>query len=599
MPNVQLAEAFYMANEALKSFSPTPASIPPPSVNYRLRLPDDTPVHHHALNPLAFLLRAAQIYPNKLAIVHSDVKHPVIYSYAVWAQRVQNFSYGLLNAGISPGDRIAFIAPNIPAIAEAYQGILGARAILCAINTRLTHGEVAYILEHSGAKLIFVDHESTHLVKDAKVPVIVIHDTGRQDDPYEQFLTAGRKFSNERGWPGLEWERNEDAACALNYTSGTTGRPKGVLTTLRGSYLAAVANAYETGMNRESTYLWILPMFHASGWTFPWAITFAAAAQVCLRSVSYPHIWHHLINSGVTHYCGAPTVQIGLINAPLARRLEKPVNAIIAGSAPTAHLIGELEKRNIKPVHVYGMTKRLTVNLTYFALYVRSETYGPSTVCYQQPGWAALPLEERARLLARQGLTYATAEEVRVVFPPEEGEGADAPLRDVPKDGKTMGEIVFRGNIVMKEYFRDPGATAKAFRGGYFSSGDLAVWHPDGYIGIMDRSKDIIISGGENASSLAIEQELATHPDVLEASVVARSHPKWGERAMAFVILHPQKADKWAGKHAEFEKDLKTHARKKLPGFACPEWVAVVPELPKTSTGKIQKVELRKLVAKL
>ncbi|KAI1783993.1 AMP-dependent synthetase and ligase [Ganoderma leucocontextum] len=552
MSPIQLAETFYMANEALKSFSPTPASIPPPNVNYRLRLPDDTPVHHHALNPLAFLLRSAQIYPNKLAIVHSDVKHPVIYSYAVWAQRIQNFAYGLLEAEINPGDR-------------AYHGVLGARAIICAINTRLTHGEVAYILEHSSAKLIFVDHESTHLVEGANVPIIVIHDTGRQDDPYEQFLTAGRKFSLERGWPGLEWERNEDAACALNYTSGTTGRPKGVLTTLRGSYLAAVANAYETGMNRDSTYLWILPMFHASGWTYPWAITFAAATQVCLRSVSYPHIWNHLINSGVTHYCGAPTVQIGLINAPLARRLEKPVYAIIAGSAPTAHLIGELEKRNIKPVH----------------------TYGPSTVCYQQPEWAARPLDERARLLARQGLTYATAEE------------PDAPLVDVLKDGKTMGEIVFRGNIVMKEYFRDPGATAKAFRGGHFNSGDLAVWHPDGYIAIMDRSKDIIISGGENASSLAIEQELATHPDVLEVSVIARSHPKWGERAMAFVILHPQKGDKWAGRHAEFEKDLKAHARKRLPGFACPEWVAVVPELPKTSTGKIQKVELRKVVAKL
>ncbi|EJF66260.1 AMP-dependent synthetase and ligase [Dichomitus squalens LYAD-421 SS1] len=577
MAHIQLAEEFYMANEALKSFTPTSASIPPPGVNYRLRLPSGTPVHLHALNPLAFVLRSAQIYSTKLAIVHPDVRHPVIYSYAVWAQRIQNFAYGLLEAGIQPGDRIAFIAPNIPSIAEAYHGVLGARAIICAINTRLTHGEVAYILEHSGAKLIFVDHESAHLVKGAKAPVIVVNDTGKEDDPYEQFLTSGRKFSNERGWAGLEWERNEDAGCALNYTSGTTGRPKGVLTTLIGSYLAAVANAYDTGMNRDSTYLWILPMFHASGWTFPWAVTFASAAQICLRSVSYPHIWNHLINSGVTHYCGAPTVQIGLINAPMARRLEKPVFAIIAGSAPTAHLIGELEKRNIKPVH----------------------TYGPSTVCYYQPDWTSRALDERARLLARQGHAFATAEEVRVVFPLKEGESLDAPLVDVPKDGQTMGEIVFRGNIVMKEYFKDPEATRKAFRGGYFNSGDLAVWHPDGYIAIMDRSKDIIISGGENASSLAIEQELSTHPDVLEVSVVARSHPKWGERPMAFVILHPQKAEKWAGRHSEFEKDLKEHARKRLPGFACPEWVSIVPELPKTSTGKIQKVELRKIVAKL
>ncbi|RPD66601.1 AMP-dependent synthetase and ligase [Lentinus tigrinus ALCF2SS1-6] len=572
-----------MANEALRSFKPTTASIPPPGVSYRLRVPDGTPVHLHALNPLAFVLRSAQVYPNKLAIVHPDVKHPVIYSYAVWAQRIQNLAYALIQAGIQPGDTVAFIAPNIPAIAEAYHGVLAAKAVLCPINTRLTHGEVAYILEHSEAKLLFVDHEYTHLVKGAKVPFIVVNDSGLEDCPYEQFLTAGRKFSAERGWAGFEWERNEDAPCALNYTSGTTGRPKGVITTLRGSYLAAVANAYETGMNRDSTYLWILPMFHAGGWTFPWAITFAAAAQICLRSVSYPHIWNHLINSGVTHYCGAPTVQIGLINAPLARRLEKPVYTIVAGSAPTAHLIGELEKLNIQPIHVYGLT----------------ETYGPSTKCYIQPSWGTKSLEERAKLIARQGIPFATAEEARVVYPAKDGESSDAPLVDVPKDGKTMGEIVFRGNIVMKEYFKDPEATRKAFRGGHFNSGDLAVWHPDGYIAIMDRSKDIIISGGENASSLAIEQELASHPDVLEVSVIARSHPKWGERPMAFVILHPQKAEKWAGRLAEFEKDLKAHARKRLPGFACPEWVSVVQELPKTSTGKIQKLELRKLVAKL
>ncbi|KAI9069976.1 acetyl-CoA synthetase-like protein, partial [Trametes sanguinea] len=381
MANIQYAEEFYMSNEALKQFKPTPASIPPREVNYRLRLSEGVPVHIHALNPLAFLLRAAQVYPNKLALVHADVPYPVIYSYGVWAQRIQNFAYALIQAGVKPNDRIAIIAPNM----SAYHGVLGARAVICAINTRLTHGEVAYILEHSESKLIFVDHEYTHLVEGAKVPVIVINDTGREDDPYEQFLTSGRKFSGERGWPGLEWERDEDAPCALNYTSGTTGRPKGVLTTLRGSYLAAIANAYETGMGRDSTYLWILPMFHASGWCYPWAITFAASAQICLRSVSYPHIWHHLLNSRVTHYCGAPTVQIGLINAPQARRLERPVHAIIAGSAPTAHLIGELEKINIIPIHVYGLTC----------------TYGPSTKCYYQPHWMSLSLEERAKLLAR------------------------------------------------------------------------------------------------------------------------------------------------------------------------------------------------------
>ncbi|KAI0748366.1 AMP-dependent synthetase and ligase [Daedaleopsis nitida] len=580
MAHVQGVERFYLANEALRSFKPTAASIPPPVVNYRLQLPSGgTPVHHHALNPLAFVLRAAQIYPDKLAIVHPDVKDPVAYSYAVWcvAQRIQNLAYALIQAGIKPGDRVAYIAPNTPAIAEGYHGVLAAHGVICAINTRLTHGEVVYILEHSESRLIFVDHEYTHLVLGTKIPFIVVNDTGKENCPYEQFLAAGRKFSGERGWAGIEWECDENAPCALNYTSGTTGRPKGVLTTLRGSYLAAIANAYETQMTFESTYLWILPMFHASGWTFPWSITFAAAAQISLRSVSYPHFWHHLIHSGVTHYCGAPTVQIGLINAPQVQRLDRPVYAIIAGSAPTAHLIGALEKINIRPIH----------------------TYGPSTKCYIQPSWNSLSLEERAKLTARQGLSFATASDARVVYAPKEGEAHDGPLVDVPKDGKTMGEVVFRGNIVMKEYFKDPVATRKAFRGGHFNTGDLAVWHPDGYIGIMDRNKDIIISGGENASSLAIEQELASHPDVLEVSVVARSHPKWGERPMAFVLLHPQKAEQWAGRHAEFEKDLKAHARKRLPGFACPEWVSVVPELPKTSTGKIQKVELRKLVAKL
>jgi len=287
------------------------------------------------------------------------------------------------------------------------------------------------------------------------------------------------------------------------------------------------------------------------------------------------------LHSGVTHYCGAPTVQIGIVNDPAAQKPPHPISAIIAGAAPTAHLIGELEKKGISPVHVYGLT----------------ETYGPFTRCYDQPSWGALSLEERAKLMARQGQSFATAQEVRVVIPAKDEN--DDTLVDVPKDGKTIGEIVTRGNIVMKEYFRDPEATRRAFRGGYFNSGDLAVMHPDGAIAIMDRSKDIIISGGENASSLAIEQELASHPHVLEVSVVARSHAKWGERPMAFVILHKHHAGTWTEKHDEFAQELKQHARTRLPGFACPEWVLVVEELPKTSTGKILKTDLRKIVAKL
>ncbi|TCD70256.1 hypothetical protein EIP91_004157 [Steccherinum ochraceum] len=576
----------------MQSFSPTPESIPPRSVTYELGT--TTPatkiaVHLHPLNPLYFVLRAAQVFPEKLAISHPDVKDPVFYNYAVWAQRIQNLAYALIRAGIQPGDRVAVIAPNSPLIADAHQGIIAARAVICPINFRLTTPEVAYILEHSGSKLILIDHEHVHLVKGTKLPVVVCNDTGRRGDPYEEFLSAGRKFSREKGWTGLVWEPDEDANAALCYTSGTTGRPKGVITTLRGSYLAALANAYETGMTVDSVYLWVLPMFHACGWTYPWAITAAMSTQITLRAVSNPHIWNHFLHSGVTHYCGAPTVQIGIVSSPEARRVPQPIRAIIAGSAPTAQLIGDLETKGITAIHVYGLTE------------VKITTYGPFTICYPQPAWKKLTLPERARFLARQGRGFITAQDIRVVYQPKEGEPLDlnAPLVDVPRDGTTIGEIVMRGNITMKEYFRDPEATKRAFRGGYFNSGDLAVMYPDGYISILDRSKDIIISGGENASSLAIEQELATHPDILEVTVIARAHPKWGERPMAFVILKTECKQKWNGKDDAFAIELKKHAKQKLPGFACPEWVKIVDGLPKTSTGKIQKVQLRKIVAKL
>ncbi|TFK30585.1 AMP-dependent synthetase and ligase [Coprinopsis marcescibilis] len=562
-------------------FTPTPASFPSLAPRLRFKAPSNIPVNHDPLNPITFLLRAALVYPNKLALAHPDTPNPVAYTFSIWAQRTQNLAYALLKAGLNHGDRVAVIAPNTPLIADAHYGVLAARGILVPINTRLKPHEVAYILEHSGASIILVDYEYKHLVGSTKARVIVSNDTGRAGDPYEEFLTQGRAYSNERGWQGLEAEPDENTGAVLCYTSGTTGRPKGVITTLRGSYLAAIGNAFEGQINKTSTYLWILPMFHASGWTYPWANVFAFATQITLRTVNFTHIWNHLIHSGVTHYCGAPTVQIGIINDPLARKLppSRPVTAIIAGAAPTAHLIAELEKKGIKPVHVYGLT----------------ETYGPFTRNYEQDAWANLSLDERSRFMARQGHAFATAGEVRVVF---QSENSDV-LEDVPADGKTLGEIVTRGNIVMKEYFNDPAATSKAFKGGSFRTGDLAVIHPDGSVAIMDRSKDIIISGGENASSLAIEQELASHPHVLEVSVVARNHIKWGERPMAFVTLHPQHTSKWKGRHHEFEKDLKAHAKPRLPGFACPEWVEVVPELPKTSTGKILKTELRKVVAKL
>ncbi|KAL0950993.1 hypothetical protein HGRIS_007738 [Hohenbuehelia grisea] len=423
---------------ASKAFTPTPASIPPDNVQLTQITPKSTPKVYQ--NPLGFLLRAAQIYPDKLAIAHPDVPHPAFYSYSVWCQRVQNLAYALLEAGIKPGDRVAIIAPNTPMIADAHFGVLAARAIITPINTRLKQSEVSYILEHSRARLIICDYEYQHLVDGAAIPLIICNDTGRHGDPYEDFLLSGRRFSREQGWPGLESETDENVGAVLCYTSGTTGRPKGVITTLRGSYLAGIANAFEGQINRDSSYLWILPMFHAAGWTYPWANVFAFSTQITLRTVNYTLIWKHFLHSGVTHYCGAPTVQIGIVNDPDARKLPRPITAIIAGAAPTAHLIGELEKKGISPVHVYGLT----------------ETYGPFTRNYFQPSWTTLSLEARSKLMARQGHAFATAEGIRVVRPPEDPDNIDygADLIDVPRDGKTVGEIVTRGNIVMKEVSR-------------------------------------------------------------------------------------------------------------------------------------------------
>ncbi|KZS92936.1 AMP-dependent synthetase and ligase [Sistotremastrum niveocremeum HHB9708] len=527
-------------------FRPTPESLPPKDAILRLAVPEGLPVNITPLNPLVFLIRAAAIFPDKVALVHHDVPNPVTYNYAIWAQRIQNLAYALIEAGIKPGDRVAVIAPNW--YADAHHGILAARAVITPINIRLTKGEVDYILNHSGAKFVLVDHEFAHLVQGTSIPTIISEDSGKPDDPYEQFLASGRKFSQENGWLGLAPEKDENAVAALCYTF----------------------DGFLGPLNRESVYLW-------QGWTFPWANTFAMATQVTLRTVSYPHIWKHLLHSGISHYCGAPTVQISIAAAPEARRLAKPVKAIIAGSAPTAALIGELENRNIKAIHVYA-----------------NQTYGPFTRNYERPHWSSLDIRERSKLMSRQGHGFATSDEARVVVQTDGKE-----ISDVPMDGLTVGEIVVRGNIVMKEYFNDPEATKTAFRGGYFHSGDLAVRHSDGSVAIIDRSKDLIISGGENVSSLAVEQALAAHPDVLEASVVARSHPKWGERPMAFIILRIEAIEKWADRHHHFAADLKQFARNHLPGFALPEWIKVVPELPKTSTGKILKHALRKEVAKL
>lgn len=490
--------------------------------------------------------------------------------------RVCALAYGLKRRGIKRGDRVCVISPNVPLILDLLQAVPAIHATIVPMNIRLTKPEAQYILEHSGSKIVLADHEFAQLASGFNGEVIVSKDTGGRDpaDAYEQLIESGRADAETLGWAGLEFIDDEDANFAICYTSGTTGRPKGVVTTFRGTYLAGLNNAIESGMTTQSNYLWILPAFHANGWCFPFAIPAVTAGQVCLRSVGdYSPVWDAFRNHGVTTYCAAPTVQIGIINHPSAEKLPQQVVTFIAGAAPSASLINTLEKLHIHVIHVYGLT----------------ETYGPVT-CYQERDeWKDNSETEKYKRKAMQGYAYISSDEARVVR--TDSSAADG-YEDVNPDGKEVGEIVIRGNLTMKEYYKNPEETAKAFEGGFFHTGDLAVRQPYGMISIQDRSKDIIISGGENASSLSIESALYEHPDVLEVAVVARPHDKYGERAHAFVILRD--AAKWDGKPAEFEVELKEFSRPRLPGFARPEWVEVVPALPKTSTGKIQKHELRK-----
>jgi fatty-acyl-CoA synthase len=462
----------------------------------------------------------------------------------------------LIAAGVQKEDRVAFLCPNIPPMLEAHFAVPAAGAILVSINTRLSPNEVSYILEHSGARFLFVDAELQDLAQAARrmnIEVVRIDDTGQPGDPYEDFLAQG---SPER----LETiPLDEEATISINYTSGTTGKPKGVMSTHRGAYLNSLGEIIETGMNIDSVYLWTLPMFHCNGWSFTWATVAVAATNVCLRKLDPARIWELLESEGVTHYCGAPTVQISLVNHPAARRLDRQVTVTVAGSPPSPTLIGQLKALNFRPIHVYGLT----------------ETYGPITICEWHPEWDELPLEDQSRLLARQGQSYVVADEIRVV---------DDRMQDVPKDHQTIGEVIMHGNNVMKGYFAQPKATQEAFRGGWFHSGDLAVVHPDGYIEVRDRKKDIIISGGENISTIEVEQTIAKHPAVLECAVVAIPDEKWGERPKGFVTLKPGQT--------LTEQDLIEFCRQNLARFKCPA-VIEFGDLPKTSTGKIQKYVLR------
>lgn len=593
-------------------YTPPRSSQPPKGLPFELSLSQHpgTPHNRSSLTPVLFLLRAALITPRKLAINHPERGYS--FTYEQWAARTLSLAFALRSLpGFKVGDRVAVICPNAPLIADVHWGVPAVGGVITPINIRNTPKEVAYVLEHSGSTVILVDHEFTHLVPTELgegITVVVSKDSGGQeeDDPYEKFLDRGylewqraeqaelqayksrTKPSAEpkTGWKLIEAPHDEEQPIALCYTSGTTGRPKGVLTNHRGAYLSAVANAFEASITQDSVYLWVLPMFHACGWTYPWAVTASLATHHTIRKVDNAVIWDALLNHGVSHYCGAPTVQIGLVNHPNARKLNRRVNVAVAASAPTANLLAKMESLNLHPVHVYGLT----------------ETYGPFTRRYFEPEWAKLDVDARARMMARQGHSYLTSDEVRVVRTASSTDNSTPDLVDVERNGEETGEIVIRGNMVMMGYYNDPSATSKAILKGWFHTGDLAVRHAGGEIQILDRGKDIIISGGENISSLMVEQELASHPDVLECCVIARPHEKWGERGQSFIVLTEQaKAKlnvaqikkKGSKEEKEFVEGVRNHCIERMSKFAVPEWFDVVDELPKTSTGKVQKNVLR------
>jgi fatty-acyl-CoA synthase len=509
-------------------------------------------VYRTDLTPVSFLRRSAYIFPDKVAVVHGDRR----YSYGQLRERVDRLASILRSRRLQKHDRVAFLSPNIPAMLEAHFAVPAAGGILVTINTRLSSGEIDYILQRSGARYLFVDAMLESLIRPldtARLQVVRIDDTGTSGDPYEDFLAEG---SLE---PVASWLEDEEETISINYTSGTTGRPKGVMYTYRGAYLNALGDVIETGMNQDTVHLWTGPMFHCNGWCFTWAVAAVGGTHVCLRKVDANEIWDLIDAKGITHYNAAPTVHAGIVNHPKAHRIDRSVTATMGGAPPSPTLLARLRDLNFRPVQVYGLT----------------ETYAPITTNQLRRSWEGLPMEEQMRLLARQGQGHVTAELVRVV---------DEQMHDVPRDGETLGEVVMRGNTVMKGYFEQPEATAEAFAGGWFHSGDIAAWHPDGLIELRDRKKDIIISGGENISTIEVEQTIVELPAVLEAAVIAIPDDKWGERPKAFVTLNP-------GSSAT-EEDIIQHCRSRLAHFKCPAAVEFG-DLPKTSTGKVQKFVLR------
>src|SRR5579872_358934 len=523
---------------------------------------DKNAANYVPLSPVGFLARSAAVYPNRISVIHGARR----YTWRESLERSRRLASALAKRGIGPGDTVAVMAPNVPEGFEAHFGVPMAGAVLNMLNIRLDADSIAFILKHGNAKVLITDTEFAPVIGpalaklDEKPIVIDIADPqgpggetlGECD--YEAFIAGGDPgFAEIR--PRDEWE-----AIALNYTSGTTGNPKGVVYAHRGVYLEALGNILVWGMRQHPVYLWTLPMFHCNGWCFPWTVTALAGTHICLRRVEAGAIYEAIERDGVTHLCGAPVVMNMLLNARQGRPLPRPVDMMTAGAAPPAAVIGGMEALGFKITHVYGLT----------------EVYGPSTICAWHDEWDALSADEQARLKARQGVNYPVLEGLTVANPNT--------LEPVPADGATMGEVLMRGNIVMKGYLKNPAATEEAFAGGWFHSGDLGVMHPNGYIEIKDRSKDIIISGGENISTIEVEDVLYRHPAVLEAAVVARPDTMWGETPYAFVTLKD-------GAAASAD-DIIAFCRQHMARFKAPRNVIFGP-LPKTSTGKIQKFVLR------
>ena len=516
------------------------------------------------LTPLAFLGRAAEVFADREAVVYGDRRM----TYAQLSEEVTRVAHALRACGVDPGDRVAYLMPNIPEMLVAHFAVPLAGGVLVAINTRLAPPEVKYILAHSGATVLVVDaalHDSVASVL-ADLPelrqVVTVVDPAGGVEPspdvpgidYAELCAMGSDDS-------LPWAvEDERSTISINYTSGTTGRPKGVMYHHRGAYLNSLSEIIHSRHASRTRYLWTLPMFHCNGWCTAWAITAIGGTHVCLRAVDADRIWDLLDKEGITHLNGSPTVLVSIAGSPRVHTLDREVVVTTAGAPPSPTVISTMHGIGATVVHVYGLT----------------ETYGPYTVCELQDGWDALDVRVRSKLLSRQGVGMIVTDGVRVV---------DEEMCDVPRDGTTLGEVIMRGNNVMKGYFADPEATKEAFRGGWFHSGDLGVWHPDGYLELRDRAKDIIVSGGENISTIEVEAAIDSYPGVLEVAVVSHPDAKWGERPKAFVVVRAGEAPTAA--------QIIAHVRTQIAHYKAPDQVEIVESLPKTATGKIRKVELR------